>query len=176
MLGKIIGTILVLLLLFLGYVSSRPSRFLYSRSGVINAPAEKIFPYLSNLKMGPQWNPYDQKDPNMKRTYGGNEGQVGQTVEFESKETGTGKLEVMSVAPNQHVQIRLTMIKPFPAENLIDYTLTPEGTATRFMWAMSGDPGFMGKLFSVFVDCEKMFGEELQKGVNNLKTLVESQK
>lgn len=169
--------VLVALVAFLGYVSTRPSQFKYERSGVINAPAAKIFPYISNLKLGALWSPYEKKDPNAKKTLSGPEGQVGSMLEFDgNQEMGAGKIEVTKVTANQEVEMKLTMLKPFHAENMIHYTLSPEGTGTKFTWAMSGDGGFMGKLIGVFIDCEKMVAEDFVKGINNLKELVESQK
>lgn len=168
--------LLVVLVLFLGYVSTRQSKFYYERSGLINAPAEKIFPYLSNFKLGSQWSPYEKIDPNMKKTFTGNDGEVGSIMEFEgNSDAGSGKLEMLSIAPNQLVDIKLTMTKPIFAENLIQYKLTPEGPATRFTWSMSGDGGFMTKLMTVFIDCEKMVGDQFNAGIANLKTIVEAQ-
>ena len=77
--------------------------------------------------------------------------------------------------PNQAVDIKLIMTAPFRAENLVQYTLTPEAAGgTRFTWAMSGDGGFMGKLMSVVFDCEKMIAGDFEKGIANLKKVVES--
>lgn len=177
MLSKIIIGLVVVLAIFFGFVSTRNAQFRYERNGVINAPAEKIFPYISNFKLGGQWNPYEQKDPNMKKTFTGTDGQVGSIFVFDgNKDAGAGKLEILKIVPNQSVQIRLTMTAPIAAENIIDYTLTPEGTGTRFSWAMSGDGGFIEKLIGVFIDCEKMVAGDMETGIRNLKTLVETQK
>lgn len=175
--GKKIGFgFVVVLLVFLGFVSTREGHFRYERSGVINAPADKIFPYISDFKLGGFWSPYEKKDPNMKKTLSGSPGQVGSTMEFDgSNEVGSGKLEILKVIPNQLVEIKLTMIKPFHAENLVQYRLTPEGNGTRFSWAMSGDCGFMGKLMAVFINCEKMVAGEFSTGIANLKGVVEGQ-
>ena len=171
--GLIIGG---LLLVFLGYVATREGKFRYERSGLIQAPPEKIFPYLSDFKKGGQWSPYEQMDPNMKKTYTGTDGQVGAVMEFDgNKDAGSGKLEILNIIPNQSVDIKLTMIKPFHAENLIQYTLTPEAGETRFTWAMSGDGGFMGKLINVFIDCEAMVAGQFSVGIENLQKVVESQ-
>ncbi|MES2803812.1 MAG: SRPBCC family protein [Bdellovibrionota bacterium] len=167
----------VVLVLFLGFVSTREGQFNYERSVVINAPADKIYPYISNFKLGSQWNPFDQKDPNMKRTFLGNDGEVGSAMEFEgNSEAGSGKLDMLSLVANTEAQIRLTMTKPFNAENLIIYKLTPEGEGTRFTWTMSGDGGFLGKLMNTLIDCEKMVTDEFEKGFQNLKVIIENQK
>ena len=163
------------LAVFLVYVSLQESKFHYERSGVIDAPADKIYPYISNLKMGSQWSPYEKIDPNMKKTFKGDDGQVGAVMEFEgNSDAGSGRLEVISLVPNEKVEIRLLMTQPMAADNLVTYTLVPEGDATRFIWSMSGDGGFMGKLISVLIDCEKMIGDQFSEGIANLKTVVES--
>ena len=176
--GKRIAiVVVVILVVFIGFVMSRPSHFNYERSGVINAPAEKIFPYISNFKLGGEWSPYEKVDPNMKKVYSGTDGQVGSVMEFDgNKEAGSGKLEILNIVPNQSVEIKLTMTKPFFAENIVHYKLSPEGEGTRFTWSMSGENGFLGKLIGVLIDCEKMVADQFVVGINNLKALVEAQK
>jgi uncharacterized protein YndB with AHSA1/START domain len=110
----------------------------------------------------------------MKRTYSGPDAQVGSVVEFEgNRDAGSGKLELLRLVPNQLVEIKLTMTSPFHAENLVRYRLTPEGTGTRFSWEMEGNGGFIGKLFTLFVDCEKMVTGDFEKGISSLKSVVE---
>ena len=177
MIAKIALGVVVLLAVFLGYVSTRDGKFRYERSGVINAPAEKIYPYISNFKNGSVWNPFDQKDPNMKRVFSGTDGQVGSKMDFDgNSEAGSGTLEIVKLVPNQSVDIRLVMTKPISADNLVQYTLTPEGTGTRFTWAMSGDGGFLGKLMGVLIDCEKMVAGNFENGIQQLKKVMESAK
>ncbi len=174
---KIALGILVIIIAFLGFVSTRESQFKYERSGLINAPAEKIFPYISNLKMGGMWSPYEKKDLNMRKTFTGPGDQVGSILEFEgNKEVGSGKLELLKVVPGQLVEMKLTMTKPFHAENIIQYQLSSENGGTRFSWSMSGNGGFMGKLISLFIDCEKMVAADFVQGIANLKSVVEAQK
>lgn len=174
---KIIFGAAIALILFLGFVSTRESKFHYERSGLINAPAEKIFPYLSTFKLGSEWSPYEKIDPNMKKNIVGTDGQVGTVMNFDgNSEAGSGSLEFLKIVPNDSVQIKLVMTKPLPADNLIEYKLTPEGSGTRFTWSMSGDGGFVGKLMTLLIDCEKMVGDQFNQGIANLKTLVESQK
>lgn len=175
---KILGGFVTALAIFLGYVSTRDGNFNYERSGIINAPAEKIFPYVSDFKKGGLWSPYEKIDPNMKKIFSGPDGQAGSVMEFEgNSEAGSGKLELLKVAPYDYVEIKLTLTKPFYGENLIVYSLGrgTEGN-TKFTWSMSGNGGFMSKLISLLIDCDKMVGAQFEEGISNLKTLVESQK
>lgn len=173
MITKIITAVVVILGLFLGYVSTRDGKFLYERSGVINAAAEKIFPYLSNFKLGSQWSPYE-KGIEMPKNYFGNEGQVGSGMDFGPSDSGSGRLEILEIVPNQMVKLSLKMTSPIAAENVVTYRLIPEGSGTRFSWTMEGDGGFMGKLMTTLIDCEKMVADQFTTGINNLKELIES--
>lgn len=175
MLVKIVAGFFVLVVLFLGYVATRPGQFSYERSGVIHASPERIFPFISQFKLGTQWSPYEKADPQMKHVYGGTDGTVGASEDFESDKSGSGRLEILNLVPNERVEIRLTMTKPFRAENFVVYKLTPERDGTRFSWSMSGDGGFVGKLVRTVIDCEKIVAGQFGEGIANLKALVESQ-
>lgn len=175
MIKNVLLGIVGIIVLFLAYASTREGKFNYEKSVVINAPAEKIYPYISNFKNGSAWNSFDQKDPNIKRSYTGNDGEAGSRMDFEGNaEAGSGYLEMLSVTANSEAQMKLVMTKPIHAENLIVYKLTPEaGGGTRFTWSMSGDGGLMGKIINIFIDCEKMITGEFDKSFNNLKMIVE---
>ena len=168
-----LGVALVLVAFFI-YVATRPNVFRYERSGVINASPDKIYPYISELHRGNLWSPYAQKDPNMKSTFSPNDGQVGAKMEFEGgKDVGAGIIEILKLEPSRYAQLKLAMTKPFKADNIVEYTLTPEGIGTRFTWTMSGESGFLGKLIGVLIDCDKMIAGDFEVGIANLKKIVE---
>lgn len=173
---KTVALLVFVIVIFLAYVSTRESKFRYERSGVIQAPPEAVFPYLSHLTKGQLWVPFEKTDANLKRTFHGEDGTVGSKEEFEgNREAGAGEIEVVKMQVNEFVELKLTMLKPFRAENQVEYRLTPEANGTRFTWSMSGDGGFMGKLISVFIDCEKMVADQFTVGIENLKKIVESE-
>lgn len=172
---KIAIGFIVAILVLMAYASTKPDTFRYERSGVINSSPEKIFIYLNSFKMGSAWSPYEKKDPQMKKTYTGPDTGAGSGMQWVgNSDAGEGSLEMIKEVPNSLVQIRLTMLKPIYAENLIEYTLTPEGSGTKFTWAMSGKQIFLTKLLSVFINCENMVTGDFDKGIQNLKTIVES--
>jgi hypothetical protein len=177
MLKKIGLGVVVLLAVFLTYVSTRDGHFHYERNGVIKASKDKIYPYISNLRMGEHWSPYEKVDPNLKKTFAGNDGQIGSSMEFEgNSDVGSGKLEITGLVPNEKVEMKLTMTKPVYGENHIVYNLTEEAEGTRFSWAMSGDGGYLTKLMSALIDCEKMVGDMFIIGIENLKKVTENPK
>jgi hypothetical protein len=171
MLKKISIGFLTIIVLFLAYAATKPSKFYYERNGLINATPEEIFPYISDLNLGGAWNPYEKRDPNMKKTITGNK------MLFDgNKDVGAGSIEVLKVVPGDSVDLRLIMTRPMDADQMIHYRLKREGDATRFSWAMEGDGGFMMKVVGVFINCEEMITKDMNEGITNLKTLIESKK
>ncbi len=155
--------------------SRKESHFRYERNGIIAAAPNILFPYISNFKNGHLWSPYEKADLNMKKTFGGTDGQIGSTLEFAgNNKVGSGKLEIINMIPNELVEIKLTMLKPFRAESLVQYRLTPEPVGTKFSWVMTGDNGFIGKIMVTLIDCEKMVAGQFTEGINNLKSVVEN--
>ena len=54
----------------------------------------------------------------------------------------------------------------------VEFTFKPIGDKTVVTWAMYGKSNFMGKLFSVFMDCEKMVGPQFEQGLADLGKVV----
>lgn len=174
MMKIILIVLVVVVVLFVGYVASKPALFTYSESTLLKASPEKIYPYLSQLKLGGNWSPYEKRDPAMKKTFSGTDGAVGAKMDFDgSKEVGAGSLEILNLVPNQEIKIRLLMTRPMRADHLIMYKLESMGEQTRFTWTMEGENGFLGKLFTTIVDCKAMISKDMNQGFDNLRKIVE---
>lgn len=173
MIRKISLGLLVLVVGFLIYVAFQKSEFHYEQSGVIAAAPDKVFPYISYLQLASKWSPFEPANSNMKKTYTGDDGHAGATMEFDGdNKAGSGRLEVLDVIENERVDLKLTMLKPIKAENTIRYTLTPVEGGTQFTWSMSGKTDFIGKLMGVIMNPEKFMEAQLQEGIQNLQNLL----
>ncbi len=169
----LIGAAIVLVVLVV-FVSTRPALFKYSSSTVLKATPEKIYPYLSQLKLGGQWSPYEQRDPAMKKSFSGTDGAPGSKLVFDgNKDVGAGSVEIISLIPNQETKLHLLMTKPMSADNLITYKLDSVPEGTRFTWTMEGENGFFGKLFVMIIDCKAMMEKDMNQGFENLRKIVE---
>jgi len=69
--------------------------------------------------------------------------------------------------------MQLDMLKPMKARNAVEFTLQPNGSGTTVTWAMSGRQPFIGKLMTIFIDCDRMVGGQFEKGLANLKATAE---
>ncbi len=54
----------------------------------------------------------------------------------------------------------------------VDFTFKPEGDKTVVTWAMYGTNNFMGKLVSLFMDCDKICGPQFEAGLTSLGKAV----
>ena len=56
----IIGVVVVMAIAaILIYAATKPNSFRVERTATMNAPAEKIFPYIDGLKRWAEWSPYE---------------------------------------------------------------------------------------------------------------------
>lgn len=171
---KKLGLVVVVLVgAVLLFAASRPDRFAVERRIVIQAPADKIVPLLSDFHRWSEWSPWEKLDPAMKRTFGGPAAGVGATYAWQgNKDVGSGRMEVKSLSADK-VGIQLDFIEPFEGHNTTDFLLAPQGGGTEVRWVMSGPATFVTKLMGVFVSMDAMVGPDFERGLAQLKTAAE---
>ena len=172
---KVLLVLLVAIVAFLAFAATRPARFHVERSITIAAPADAVYPHIVDFHQWPAWSPWEKLDPNMTRTLGGAESGVGATYHWTGNDkVGEGNMAITEARPGERVVIKLDFLKPFEASNISTFTLAPEGAGTRVTWAMDGNNNFMAKVMCIFMNMDKMVGGDFEKGLENLKALVES--
>jgi len=155
------------------YAATRPDTFRVERTTSIHAPAAKIQPLIADLRAFNTWNPYERKDPALKGSYRGAPSGPGAAYDFEgNKDVGKGSIEIVETSPTR-VAMKLDMLAPFEAHNLVEFTLVPRGDATEVTWAMRGASPFVARLIGVFVDMDRMIGRDFEAGLANLKAAAE---
>ena len=164
----------VLVVGLIGYATTKPDSFRVQRSTGINAPAERIFPLIANLKSMNTWNPFVEPDPAIKIAYTGPDSGKGAAHTWSgNSKVGEGRIEITDAEPSARVNMQLEMLKPMKARNAVEFTLQPNGKTTTVTWAMSGRQPFLAKLMTVFIDCDKMVGSTFEKGLGKLKAIAE---
>ncbi len=170
----VLAVIAVAVIALLIYASTRPDSFRVQRSITIRAPAERIFPEVNDLRVQQSWSPWEAKDPAMKRSYSGEQSGKGAKYEWQgNKQVGEGRMEIVESTPPTKVLMKLDFIKPFPANNMAEFTLEPKGDTTVVTWAIYGPSPFMSKLMGVFMNIDTMIGKEFDTGLANLKARME---
>ncbi len=173
MIKKILLVLLAVVGLFLVIVATRPADFRISRKALIPAAPSAVFPHVNDLHLWQNWSPWAKLDPACKIHFSGPESGKGAAFDWAgNNEVGEGSMEIIESVPNEKIVFNLVFLKPMEGKSLTEFTFKPEGSGTEVTWTMSGENGFMGKLFNMFVDCDKMVGSQFEKGFENLKAVV----
>lgn len=156
-------------------VITRPDSWQVERSAVINAPPERVYSLLVDFHEWPQWSPWEKLDPAMQRTFSGAERGVGAAYAWSgNRKAGEGRMEITAAEPPRHVRLQIVFLKPFRAENRIDFELTPRATATEVRWSMEGQNTLGSKVMQSVMNMERLVGGDFERGLMNLKAAAES--
>lgn len=163
------GIVAVLIL-----AAMKPDTFTLQRSLAINAPPERVFPLISDFRNWTQWSPWEKLDPNLKRDYSGAQSGVGAAYAWEGdKKVGEGRMEIVEAVPSSKVALKLDFVRPFEAHNAVTFALEPARGATNVTWTMTGPTPFIGKIFHVFVNMDRMVGRDFEAGLASMKAAAE---
>ena len=172
---KIIGlAVVALIVVLLVYAAMKPDTFRIQRTATINAPADKIFPFINDFHNWTAWSPWEKMDPALKRTHSGTTSGKGAVYEWEgNNQVGQGRMEISDTSPPSHLLIKLDFLKPFEAHNTAEFTLNGGGPSTNVTWAMYGPQPYLAKVMSLFFSMDTMVGGQFEQGLANLKSIAE---
>ncbi|MEH6713432.1 MAG: SRPBCC family protein [Paraglaciecola polaris] len=168
-----LGVVAVLLFFILvGWIL--PSEFKVVRTIRIDAPADIIFNHVKDLRQWQNWGVWFKRDPNMQVSYAGPESAVGMKSSWQSETQGDGEMEVVAIEKDQRFIYTLT----FPDMGMGstgEITLRDKEGETVVIWHDYGDVGGNPFLHYVAFFMDRMIGEDLQMGLENLKVISEAE-
>jgi hypothetical protein len=170
----IIGVVIVVAIAgILLYAATKPDSFRVQRTVLINAPSDKVFPLINDMKAWTAWSPYEKKDPAMKRTYGAVTAGKGATYAWDGdKNVGQGSIEIVESGPRK-ILLKLDFVKPFEAHNMGEFLLEPKGDSTSVTWATYGPSPYISKVVGTFMNIDDLIGRDFEKGLADLKAAAE---
>src|SRR6266702_4373341 len=171
---EIIAIIAVILAIALAVVlvlaAPKPNSFSVQRATSIKAPPDEIFPLINDFHQWGTWSPYENKDPAMKRTFGGAASGNGAVYAWDgNNNVGSGRMEILDASAPSKIVIKLDFFKPSEGHNTAEFTMLPQGDATKLTWRMHGPAPFMSKLLQVFMNLDRMIGKDFEAGLASLK-------
>ncbi len=161
--------------IFIGMVVMQPNDFRITRSLAIKAEAPAVFSQINNLHNFNVWNPWAKIDPNSKVVFEGAEEGVGAIMRWDgNNEVGSGSMTNVENRANEFVKFKMEFLKPMQSTSTTEFTLTNEANQTVVTWSMYGQNNFIGKAMGLIMNCDKMVGGQFEKGLENLKSIVET--
>jgi uncharacterized protein YndB with AHSA1/START domain len=175
MLKRSLIVIAALVVVLIGIIAMQPSEFRVARTTTIAAPAPVVFAQVNDFHKWEAWNPWGKIDPAMKASHEGPPAGVGAAYAWAgNSQVGEGRMTVTESQPNELVRIRLDFLKPMSGTSTAEFTLRPEGDQTAVVWSMTGHNNFLAKAFCLFVNMDKMIGDQFEKGLAQMKVAAEA--
>lgn len=152
-----------------------PRQWQVSRSIVINASPEKIYPFVSQFKKWKKWSPWHlSQDNSLRYTYEGPVSGVGAKQIWTSGKMGKGWMQLTEAASQTGVAYALFMDLGKVKSNLHGkICFSEQANKTTVRWTDSGASlSLFQRWMSLFI--KPMLSKDLQNGLVQLKALVEN--
>ena len=167
----VIVVAILLGLMLVGFIL--PSEYKVQRSIVINAPSEKIFPHLINLKKWRDWGVWYKNAPDMIIEYTGPEAEVGMTSRWGSETQGNSEMTIIAFEENRRLIYSLSF-PDMPMPSTGEFLLRQVEGGTEVQWMDYGDVGINPINHYLAFLMDDILGPDFEMGLENLKMIAES--
>ena len=142
----------------------------------ISKPKQLVFDYLKLLKNQDNFSKWALMDPYMRKDFYGTDGTVGFVSSWESnnKNVGQGEQEIKKITSGERIDFEIRFIKPFAGvAKATMSTLSVSPNETLVKWGFDSKMKYPMNLMLLFMNMEKMVGNDLGTGLSNLKNILE---
>ena len=173
----ILYIVLAIVLLAITLITIAPKNYDVSRSIEIAKPKDVVFSYIKSLKKQDEWSPWGKRDPNMQKKFTGTDGEVGAINHWKgNKEVGEGEQEITKIVEGERIESELRFLKPFKSTSNAYITVSEvDKDMTKVVWGFSGKNKFPMSIMMLFMNMDKMVGEDFEEGLASLKEILEKQ-
>ena len=145
------------------------------RSLLVEADPARVQRELVDFHRWTAWSPWEDLDPDLRRSYSGAAEGVGSVYEWSgNRKAGQGRMEITEVRPGDAVVVDLRFLKPFKSQSVTTFRTVPEGSGTRVTWSMTGPRTAGLKVMGLFTSMDKLVGKDFEKGLARLKAVAET--
>lgn len=149
------------------------STYVVERQQHIDAPPDEVRARIVDFHRWPAWSPWEELDPDMTRTYRGEDAGVGAVYEWDgNRRAGRGSMEIVDV-DEREVVIDLHFLRPFRSHSTTTFVLEPDDRGTTVTWRMVGPRTLMTRVMGLFTSMDRMIGPDFEKGLDGLRSDTE---
>lgn len=153
----------------------KPAEFRVVRSATMSAPPARVFGLVNDFHEWKAWSPWEKKDPAAKSTFEGPPAGVGTSLAWDgNNQVGSGKMTILESRAPGLIRIKLEFFKPMAGVSTAEFTFHPQGDQTTVTWTMTGKNNFIGRVFCLFANMDKMIGGDFEAGLAAIKRLAEA--
>ncbi|HUC82874.1 MAG TPA: SRPBCC family protein [Flavisolibacter sp.] len=146
------------------------------REVIINKPKAEVYDYVKYLKNQNDYSKWGTMDPAMKKEFRGTDGTVGFVSAWESEngEVGKGEQEITAINPGERIEYELRFIEPMESKAAAYMTLDAvSANQTKVKWGFNGKMNYPFNIMRLFMDMDKMIGDDFAAGLDKLKGKLE---
>jgi hypothetical protein len=155
-------------------VAEMTGTYRVARDQHIDAPPSAVRERIVDLHRWRSWSPWEELDPDLRRTYGGPDHGVGAWYEWSgNRKAGKGRMEIIE-ADAATVRFDLQFRKPFRSHSNMTFELQPDGDGTTVTWTLVGRTTGTTRVMGWFTSMDAMVGPDFDEGLVRLKAATEA--
>jgi hypothetical protein len=139
----------------------------------INAPRQKVFDYIKQLRNQDNFNKWVMVDPNMKREFKGIDGTVGFIYAWNgNKKAGAGEQEIKAITEGKSIDTEIRFVRPFAGLAYVNMsTVSIAENQTKVSWSNVSKMTYPMNIMVSMI--EKMLVKDMGISLANLKNILE---
>lgn len=163
--------IIVLALILISFIF--PTHITVEESIKVNAPIDRVFDQVNDLRNWEKWSPWKRMDPTMVMTF--SNPPVGQNAfyvwETKDKHMGNGKLTLTKVTNFEEIVTKVEMDKHGASSSV--FSFNHDGDAIKVTWTMEQQVGSMpwSRYFGQMM--KGMMSDQFEEGLKGIKFYTE---
>jgi uncharacterized protein YndB with AHSA1/START domain len=147
------------------------------REVTIDRPKDEVYEYVRLLKNQENFSSWASKDPTMKKSFIGVDGEVGFVSAWDSNDpnVGVGEQEITSIKKGERIDYALRFKEPFEAEDKAYMAFEEiDDNHTKVIWGFEGRMDYPMNTMLLMMDMEEMVGKDFSDGLHKLKSILEN--
>lgn len=149
-----------------------PSEGQVHREAIIDAPPGTVFAVLNDLRRVQDWSPWTEADPQARIDVSVPASGVGAQMHWDGRRLGQGGQTIVESVSNRLVVSQLDIDQGQPLRSTFEISRADAGTRVRWTCERRFGINLFARYKGLFL--ESGTGRELERGLENIRTLVES--
>lgn len=179
MVFKIIVVIVAIISVALVVAMFSKNKYTLSREMTIRKSRQEVYDYLILLRHQQSFSKWLSLDPNTVIGYkGAADGTPGAILTFDSKDekAGRGEWEMKGLKPAERIDFELRFLAPYVFTANGYFALSDTGTPgeTKVLWVYNSGMNWPKNLMLLFIDMDKIIGNDIAESLANLKRKLEA--
>ena len=175
MFKRIVAGLIAVVTGFAMVVYLQPNEMQVTRSIVVAAPPATVYDQVNTLRNWDGWSPWAKLDPNASNSFDGPASGTGAGFAWSGNDkVGEGRMKIVDSRPGEHVHLAVDFVRPFEGKSTSEFSFKPEGDKTAVTWRTHAHNNFFAKALCLIMNPEKMLGPDMEKGLAQLKAVVEA--